>query len=271
MRGATSCWIHQQPPCRFNPRAPCGARRYPARYSDRQEFQSTRPMRGATTVPPMWFLPLCVSIHAPHAGRDHSPPSVRWACPCFNPRAPCGARPCRRRHTSRRICFNPRAPCGARPAIFRNQRSKHLFQSTRPMRGATSPPPESAQRAGRFNPRAPCGARPTGCPCLSVMARFQSTRPMRGATKISQCASPPLRVSIHAPHAGRDRRGASRSSGRKGFNPRAPCGARRRRLTCIRSTCGFNPRAPCGARRRWQSSIFANTCFNPRAPCGARR
>ena len=76
------------------------------------------------------------------------------------------------------------------------------------------------------------------------------------------------------------------------FNPRAPCGARRRRVHILHVTSYFNPRAPCGARRiisLFQTALFISThaplagrdrCtrgimipnqdFNPRAPCGAR-
>ena len=33
-------------------------------------FQSTRPMRGATSSVGLMSRPILVSIHAPHAGRD---------------------------------------------------------------------------------------------------------------------------------------------------------------------------------------------------------
>ena len=101
-------------------------------------------------------------------------------------------------------CFNPRAPCGARPLTASVVRSHSLFQSTRPMRGATSDGEREyehqavsihAPHAGRdaslmpavcmfssFNPRAPCGARPAAVLPSCVPAQFQSTRPMRGAT-----------------------------------------------------------------------------------------
>ena len=55
----------------FNPRAPCGARLPPLRGQDgRREFQSTRPVRGATVAASgrSFFAP--ISIHAPRAGRD---------------------------------------------------------------------------------------------------------------------------------------------------------------------------------------------------------
>ena len=147
----------------FNPRAPCGARPLaistltpvcpfqstrPMRgatgnldfgSTELEQFQSTRPMRGAT------FAAAC------------SPPSPRN----FNPRAPCGAR------LSSPSCpflpdrdFNPRAPCGARPFLVRHERAAGKFQSTRPMRGATSSSTHG----------------------LVPFVTFQSPRPMRGAT-----------------------------------------------------------------------------------------
>ncbi len=152
----------------------------------KNEFQSTRPIRGATrpTSAPARqrsnFNPRApygarrivvldpsilkdISIHAPHTGRDLS---RSWTGPAPNPisiHAP---------HTGRDACtmvrtrsmtadFNPRAPYGARRDYFRNQKklveiSIHaphtgrdgvalerdlelvLFQSTRPIRGATA-------------------------------------------------------------------------------------------------------------------------------------
>ncbi len=101
-----------------------------------------------------------------------------------------------------------------------------LFQSTRPMRGATAYVFLLSVRQKSFNPRAPCGARPY----LMMLPRrnpmFQSTRPMRGATFEFPLEGFCPCVSIHAPHAGRDQRGRGRGAGRAGFNPRAPCGAR---------------------------------------------
>ncbi len=79
----------------FNPRAPYGAR--PSSASDTSapcRFQSTRPVWSAT---PFAFehrhevIP--VSIHAPRMERDSSHRSRQHSHPCFNPRAPYGARP----------------------------------------------------------------------------------------------------------------------------------------------------------------------------------
>ena len=101
----------------FNPRAPCGARpvgqnllRYDA------EFQSTRPLRGATVSVAVRHLFISgISIHAPLAGRDSPNTPDKIHARNFNPRAPCGARhPSRPRPPIACRYFNPRAPCGAR-------------------------------------------------------------------------------------------------------------------------------------------------------------
>ena len=80
-----------------------------------------------------------VSIHAPRAGRD--------------------SRQCLSQTLPR--CFNPRAPCGARHIIPGPEPFRVLFQSTRPVRGATMTPVSLTTHLMSFNPRAPCGARPT--------------------------------------------------------------------------------------------------------------
>ena len=138
-------------------------------------------MRGATIT--KIFRGVChrVSIHAPHAGRDQ----CLWASARYHP------------------CFNPRAPCGARPDTDAVRTPYASFQSTRPMRGATRAGGQDS--AGRWfqSTRPMRGA--THCiyfVCNNAM--FQSTRPMRGATRCGRRARSHSRVSIHAPRAGRD-------------------------------------------------------------------
>ncbi len=168
----------------FNPRAPCGARLGDNLKRCRQsEFQSTRPVRGATVTPGESLAELIVSIHAPRAGRDRADGDGTHGIGRFNPRAPCGARP-----PLLRLVLIPSLVSIHAPRAGRDQALKHwlyqksLFQSTRPVRGATLDSWHLAQdfkvsihapRAGRdvlhvslstrpprFNPRAPCGARP---------------------------------------------------------------------------------------------------------------
>ena len=59
----------------FNPRAPCGARLKQIDWTKQySQFQSTRPMRGATITERPSGLTRSISIHAPHAGRDNYVP-----------------------------------------------------------------------------------------------------------------------------------------------------------------------------------------------------
>ncbi len=78
-------------------------------------FQSTRPVRGATLDQFVKRILVAVSIHAPRAGRDYLAADGPQAWKSFNPRAPCGARQVN--------------------ASFATARA--VFQSTRPVRGAT--------------------------------------------------------------------------------------------------------------------------------------
>ena len=124
-----------------------------------------------------------------------------------------------------------------------------LFQSTRPVRGATEA--MAAQEArlvvSIHAPRA--GRDSASNSSASRSLAFQSTRPVRGATVLICIDVHLVLVSIHAPHAGRDN-----------------C------CNCCCATGGVSIHAPRVGRdlwtarpRRWTSS------FNPRAPCGARR
>ena len=203
MRGATAP-PRAPPACaaHFNPRAPCGARPFARKLRlYKTTFQSTRPMRGATQGRGQGGKSRRISIHAPHAGRDLLPPG----------------------------------------GVVR----RGIFQSTRPMRGATHvkgttmPDPRisihaphagrdsssSSQRLSRisyFNPRAPCGARQRCGPKAPKKCRFQSTRPMRGATPRRGGGRDGGRISIHAPHAGRDLHAAPGDAQRSGISIHAP-------------------------------------------------
>ena len=187
--------------------APLAGRDAAAAYYEQQrnKFQSTRPLRGATSTPPSaarprrYFNPrapcgarhlglvsktviTAISIHAPLAGRDADIKRNDKRAIHFNPRAPCGAR-----LVKRMCCFLPA-----------------LFQSTRPLRGATQRH-DPAQRGFAFQSTRPLRGATASLAEQYYRGLFQSTRPLRGAT----VAVPvPLVFILH-------------------FNPRAPCGARR--------------------------------------------
>ena len=197
----------------FNPRAPCGARRgisglfdnsarfqstRPLRGATRyftaeaqiNGFQSTRPLRGATLRRQGVRLLLGISIHAPLAGRDHKVTDFALMSSInFNPRAPCGARPGGCSGCSGGCRFQSTRPLRGATSRCRTPTMRRTFQSTRPLRGATVPPIPEPPHQPHFNPRAPCGARPA-FPTRSLSASSD-------------------------------------------FNPRAPCGARRQKRTKI--------------------------------------
>ena len=281
----------------FNPRAPCGARpSVPAKSFLPFVISIHAPLAGRDVSPPVPRMPsFGISIHAPLAGRDRCWFSGGKFLSDFNPRAPCGARLRPLPPASGSANFNPRAPCGARRLLRRSTRhgsviSIHaplagrdsallfhacrasVFQSTRPLRGATASSFRSPRPGSNFNPRAPCGARPHTPASRSVSCRFQSTRPLRGATETARTAAPVAHD----------------------FNPRAPCGARRAGDRRLHGRAVISIHAPLAGRDldhghallRDVISIHAPLAgrdggwcyinpkysdFNPRAPCGARR
>ncbi len=80
-----------------------------------------------------------------------------------------------------------------------------------------------------------------------------------------------IKVSIHAPHVGRDPAAMILKSLCACFNPRAPRGARLIVGYELTLTESFNPRAPRGARPFDHLFAARPMGFNPRAPRGARR
>ena len=100
----------------------------------------------------------------------------------FNPRTPCGVRPCESSHCNHATGFNPRTPCGVRHDIFRGtgdgtKVSIHalLAECDRTMHGQTL-------ATGSFNPRTPCGVRPAEAAPVAAPVKFQSTHSLRSAT-----------------------------------------------------------------------------------------
>ena len=191
----------------------------------------------------------------------------------FNPRAPYGARPRTIRQTIARNSISIHAPHTGRDVkLERLQTRSEIFQSTRPIRGATPDQCLYRIKHTNFNPRAPYGARPGA-----------------GIEPAAQDA-----ISIHAPHTGRDLGPRSRKGLKLHFNPRAPYGARLCFALVIRLIKGISIHAPHTGRdrkrwlHRWPVVVFQSTRpirgatlrifvvakhivhFNPRAPYGAR-
>ena len=146
----------------------------------------------------------------------------------FNPHSPCGERPSAR-HPSGQLCgnFNPHSPCGERPGwtyVRRMGRGisihtphagsdvaltgffllRFRFQSTLPMRGATSVY------------KSICSGR-----SISIHT------PHAGSDDFTACRYyDKVAISIHTPHAGSDSYTRGEYYGYQDFNPHSPCGER---------------------------------------------
>ena len=192
-----------------------------------------------------------ISIHAPRAGSDSANPGLSAISRNFNPRSPCGER----RENGRE--------CG---------KGGKIFQSTLPVRGATillcfvasmfyisiHAPRAGSDIAFRIGSR--------------ILVVISIHVPRAGSDeKLTGNGNAFVAISIHAPRAGSDAPSCQRRSGRSYFNPRSPCGERRRE-DILPAVCGnFNPRSPCGERRCracWPTGQSKD--FNPRSPCGER-
>ena len=101
----------------FNPRTPCGVRpQRGSRHKAQRDFNPRTPCGVRRIVVTICIKIYHISIHAPLAGCDKSP-EHGWMC---------------------KRNFNPRTPCGVRPLPSLRTRRTALFQSTHPLRGATS-------------------------------------------------------------------------------------------------------------------------------------
>ena len=166
-------------------------------------FQSTLPLRGATYDYAKLAGKITISIHAPLTGSDCIVDILR----------------------GEKDDFNPRSPYGERHWASLSQATTLQFQSTLPLRGATS----SRRPSTRWT-------------------RFQSTLPLRGATLRGAQQRDAFLISIHAPLTGSDPRARSITAAQPYFNPRSPYGERPTHMSGCWRMCYFNPRSPYGER-----------------------
>ena len=192
--------------------------------------------------------------------------------------------------------FNPRAPYGARrlPLDFIPAASR--FQSTRPIRGATTGWCWTLCGAWKFQSTRPIRGATVLGRSLFILIPFQSTRPIRGATRFRP-PHPNLvsRISIHAPHTGRDQRAKLSLNRYQKFQSTRPIRGATHRRHRPGAADAISIHAPHTGRDFWGPIIinvlivFQSTRpirgatiakvtitgstpnFNPRAPYGARR
>ena len=223
MRGATACRAGKGTfQVRFNPRSPCGERRFwtprvcswpsfnprspcgerpdcRTRATRATLFQPTLPLRGATHAPPVRFLAIGFQPTLPLRGATILIELQRALA--------CG--------------FNPRSPCGERPGTRTNPSGEVMFQPTLPLRGATA-----------------CSTAFTGCRRVSTHAplagsdRDESAQqyklvvsthaPLAGSDSLMGCALRFCPVSTHAPLAGSDKKSPNTIKTYRSFQPTLP-------------------------------------------------
>ena len=138
-----------------------GATRASYRYPGARKISIHAPLAGRDVETDRPVGGVLISIHAPLAGRD----TMSYFHGVYN-------------------SISIHAPLAGRdkPSIDTMQ-AIMLFQSTRPLRGATGGVDGGGDVWRYFNPRAPCGARQSDIKMSALPDEFQSTRPLRGATR----------------------------------------------------------------------------------------
>ena len=158
---------------------------------------------------------------------------------------------------SRCTDFNPRAPCGARQVPCVADANRTLFQSTRPVWGATTWRTRRRTCSTYFNPRAPCGARLYIHRSGRRKAGISIHAPRVGRDPGGRHVQQPDQTSIHAPRVGRDGICGFAESSVHNFNPRAPCGARPEERQIIHTSASFQSTRPVwGATRQDRQPPF---------------
>ena len=144
--------------------------------------------------------PRRISIHAPHARSDICCRSHR-GIPEISIHAPHARSDLSDGRYISIPIISIHAPHARSDLMSRASSSRHRFQSTLLMRGATA----------------------TSITDLRPMIIFQSTLLMRGATQKAAQAAKEAKISIHAPHARSDCTAGPSASRSSDFNPRSSC------------------------------------------------
>ena len=213
-----------------------------------------------------------ISIHAPLAGCDNSTSTYRRLEYDFNPRTPCGVRPAKDSEIALLKAFQSTHPLRGATTKAGYHARNWQFQSTHPLRGATT-----VEYVTRKDFDISIHAPLAGCDSCDTCGAtynwlFQSTHPLRGATYRALQDAAPHGISIHAPLAGCDERVGIKLPQILDFNPRTPCGVRQylsdgKPVYVVISI--HAPLAGCDVSRvkSWRRKLY----FNPRTPCGVRQ
>ena len=170
----------------------------------------------------------------------------------FNPRSPCGERlPCTA-HEPTRAKISIHAPrVGSDRSLAKRRCTAKKFQSTLPVWGATLLPPRS-RAVRRFQSTLPVwGATGAGQEEVEGVSPISIHAPRVGSDRPMNNDDLTGKISIHAPRVGSDSWLRAACWRAPGFQSTLPVwGATGRATAGGRRKGDFNPRSPCGERRR---------------------
>ena len=266
----------------FNPRTPCGVRRdRPAQGAQCVLISIHAPLAGCDAESPSAasgkysisiHAPLAgcdrptggttrvtdISIHAPLAGCDVIPAAIRHSFKHFNPRTPCGVRQGESGAKSYMVAFQSTHPLRGATSSDVLSDSRLPFQSTHPLRGATRGGVHQPQHHG-ISIHAPLAGCDDGLDRLAYRRHgFQSTHPLRGATTPLQLLMVLVLFQSTHPLRGATLVKFDRALVLGHFNPRTPCGVRPARVTLSTRLTAISIHAPLAGcdDRRGRSECF---------------
>ena len=194
----------------FNPRSPHGERRALRLWMQPDGHFNPRSPHGERRAVSSILHSYGISIHAPRTGSDSDFYIGDVGVVPISIHAP--------RTGSDQLGDNRLAGCVE-------------FQSTLPVRGATSQGARKASVRGYFNPRSPHGERRAGSGGAAGTETISIHAPRTGSdTDAVRRERLGIRISIHAPRTGSDHwERVGMGADRTDFNPRSPHGERRRK------------------------------------------
>ena len=158
--------------------------------------------------------------------------------------------------------FNPRPPCGGRRRAFcRHAQANRI--SIHALRVEGDKNPELMERLVKISIHALRveGDADDGVN-LVVIGGFQSTPSVWRATAFTSRLNTSKEISIHALRVEGDGALSAEVCRRNHFNPRPPCGGRRRPTSSQQKRRKyFNPRPPCGGRRLRAGAVLPDAPF----------
>ena len=146
-----------------------------------------------------------------------------------------------------------------------------MLQPTLPLRGATSDYACSARTPARLQPTLPLRGATSGRRRAEPAQAASTHAPLAGSDyRYTGRFTGLVGASTHAPLAGSDAQFGRHNRDRLASTHAPLAGSDIAKGGSPPRLVGFNPRSPCGERRRFELIWPRGTSFNPRSPCGER-